>query len=452
MTHLTHLGRRAGVTALALLLAAMAAQAQKVTFKDPAEDDDGPGKYVYPTDPVYKPGSFDLTGFELKEKGDRVEVRVDVAAKLTDVWNTGSGFSLQTVFIFVQTADRRVKKTESKATQRAKAEEAKTAVGGAAPGGAATGEKPSGAAAGGAASTGEKPAGAAAGGAAAAGEKPAGAAAGEAESTGEKPAGATAAGEKPAAGAAGEKTSAAGSGKGGAAKAAPQGPKPPPGITVGLPGLDVQFGAEDAWDRCIILSPAPAAQVRAAVEALAPGLKDAIIVPDKVEGSGHTITATFERKALGVGGPKGGPPDNPKNDPRKWGFQVVMAGYDPYPATGDLLVRRVDEVEGQHRFGGGTDGNCSPNVLDVLAPDGEGDQDEVQEQHEMLQYECNPDNSVKKLASLQMVRMPDPEEEKRQEKEERRKKRQEQNAAPADKPSPAAPPPATNGPGGPGGG
>ena len=412
------LARRAGVAAVVVVLLAAAAQAQKVTFKDPAEDDDGPGKYTYPTDPVYKPGSFDLTAFELKVKGDKMEVRVDVAAKLADVWSTGSGFSLQTVFIFVQTADRRIKKTESKATLRAKAEEAKTAVG-AAPGAAAPGAAAS---------------------PTTAGEPPAGGA------TGEKPPAGGATSEKSTpAGAAGEKA-ASGTAKGKGAP--PQEPKVSPGITAGLPGLDVQFGPEDAWDRCIILSPAPAAQVRAAVEALAPKLKDVIVVPDRVEGSGHTISAVFDRRALEAADPKGGPKGSARSDPKKWGYQVVVAGYDPYPASGDLLVRRVNEVEGQHRFGGGTDGNCSPNVLDVLAPDGEGEQDEVQEQHQMLQYECNPDLSAKKLATLQMVRMPDPEEEKRLEKEERRRKRQEDKTAPAEKPNPAAvPPPASNGPG-----
>ena len=43
---------------LALAAATPAALAQKVSFKDPKDDDNGPGKYTYPTDPVYKPLSL----------------------------------------------------------------------------------------------------------------------------------------------------------------------------------------------------------------------------------------------------------------------------------------------------------------------------------------------------------------------------------------------------------
>jgi carbohydrate-binding DOMON domain-containing protein len=271
------------------------AAAQEVSFRDPAGDDDGPGKYVYPTDEVYKPGSFDLTNFTLKARGDKVEVRVSVAARLEDPWKTGSGFSLQIVFIFIQT-------------------EAKS-------------EKPS---------------------------------AAKAEA---KPAAKSA--SKPGGG----------------------------GFTQGLPGLGVQFAPEDAWDRCIILSPLPASRVREEVEAKAAAMKGAIVIPGRVRGSGHTIAATLDRKALGAG------------DPTTWGYQVVMASLDLFPAASDLLVRRVNEHESQHRFGGGTDGACDPNVIDVLASGGKGEPGEVEAQHRMLQYECNPDGTPKKLATLKMVHL-----------------------------------------------
>src|ERR1700687_1741055 len=88
---------------LARPAATPAALAQKVSFKDPKDDDNGPGKYTYPTDPVYKPGSFDMTGFTLKAHGDKVDLDVEMAAKLDDPWKTGSGFSVQMVFIFVKT-------------------------------------------------------------------------------------------------------------------------------------------------------------------------------------------------------------------------------------------------------------------------------------------------------------------------------------------------------------
>jgi carbohydrate-binding DOMON domain-containing protein len=323
------LGRAAAVgLAAALALAAVAvmatpAAAQKVSFKDPKDDDNGPGKYTYPTDPVYKPGSFDLTAFDLRAHGDKVDLGVTLAAKLEDPWNTGSGFSVQMVVIFIQTRARE------------KAGDEKTAV---AP-------KPG------------------------------------AEQTAAAP--------KPE----GEKAVAAPGPAGGTPGAA----KPGGGFTQGLPGLGIAFGPEDAWDRCIILSPLPASTVRAEVEAKAAAMKDAIVIPARVKGSGRTISATVDRRALGPG------------DPTGWGYQVVIASSDAYPAANSLLVRKVNETESQHRFGGGTDGDCAPNVLDVLAGEGKARPGEIEHQHQMLQYECNADNTPKRLATLKMVHLAKPE-------------------------------------------
>ena len=376
----------AAALAMGLALAATtpAAMAQKVSFKDPKDDDNGPGAYTYPTDPVYKPGSFDMTAFTLKAHGDKVDLAVEMAAKLEDPWKTGNGFSVQMVFIFVQT--------------RA----GKPADGGKAGAATAGGKKK-----GGSKSTGDKPATGkdadkAATGNAAAAKADAGKAADKADAgkpadkaDAGKPADKAAAG-KPAA----EETGAAAATPAGAKAAAAAEPEPGAaaqhGFTQGLPGLQVQFAPADAWDRCIILSPEPAARVRAEVEAKAAAMKDAIVIPARVKGSGHAISATIDRKALGPG------------DPTDWGYQVVVASSDPYPAADSLLVRKVTETESQHRFGGAGDGDCAPNVLDVLAGDGEGEPAEMAKQHEMLHYECNPpDHAPKMLATLTMVHVKD---------------------------------------------
>ena len=62
--------------------------------------------------------------------------------------------------------------------------------------------------------------------------------------------------------------------------------------------------------------------------------------------------------------------------------------------------------EGQHRFGGGTDTDCDPHVMDLLAGEGKGDASEVKAQHQMLAYECADDGSAKKAATLTMVGPP----------------------------------------------
>ncbi len=64
-------------------------------------------------------------------------------------------------------------------------------------------------------------------------------------------------------------------------------------------------------------------------------------------------------------------------DPASWGYQVVMQSNEGFPDKADLLTRKVNEFEGQHRFGGGTDYDCDPHVMDILAGAGTGDASEA---------------------------------------------------------------------------
>ena len=54
-----------------------------------------------------------------------------------------------------------------------------------------------------------------------------------------------------------------------------------------------------------------------------------------------------------------------------------MQSNEGFPDGKDLLTRKVNEYEGQHRFGGGTDSDCDPHVIDILAGNGTGAADEV---------------------------------------------------------------------------
>ncbi len=249
---------------------ASALAAQEVSFKDPTGDDNGPGTYTYPTDTVYKPGSFDLTGLTVSEKGGKVTIDVGVNSALEDPWGMKTGFSVQMIFVFVKTGT---------------------------------------------------------------------------------------------------------SG----------------GQTKGIPGTYVQFAADSGWDKCIILSPQGASRVKSEVGTKAADLAGAIVVPGRVKGSGRTISATVDKKDLGDG------------DITKWGYQVIVQSNEGFPDGKELLTRRVNEYEGQHRFGGGNDGDCDPHVIDILAGNGTGDASEVQAQHDMLKYECNADGTSKSMATLTMV-------------------------------------------------
>jgi hypothetical protein len=163
------------------------------------------------------------------------------------------------------------------------------------------------------------------------------------------------------------------------------------GNTKGLPGLNVAFAPKDAWEKVVILSPQPAGRVKSEVEIKASAMKGTILVPGRTRGSGRTISGSVDRKDLGEG------------DVSTWGYQVVVQSNEGFPASTDLLTRKVNEFEGQHRFGGGNDGDCDPHAMDVLAGSGTGDKSEIDAQHQMLASECNPDGTSKTMATLTMV-------------------------------------------------
>jgi carbohydrate-binding DOMON domain-containing protein len=224
------------------------------TMSDPTGDDKGPGTYTYPTDAVYKPGSFDITELQVVPSGNTVEFRVKVNSKIEDPWDSqawgGNGFSVQMAFIHIDTDHK------------------------------------------------------------------------------------------------------AGS-----------------GIVDGLPGTNVRFAPEEAWDRVVIISPQGATRVNSEIDLKCPQWKKNIIVPRVTRASGKTLIAVVDTAALG------GPPQE------GWGYQVLMQSNEGFPDKKDLLTRKVNESNGQHRFGGGSDYDNDPHVVDILVPP---DGDPVKKQYEIL--------------------------------------------------------------------
>jgi hypothetical protein len=222
------------------------------TMTDPTGDDNGPGTYKYPTDAVYKPGSFDITEVQVVPSGNTVEFRVKVGSTIEDPWDSaawgGNGFSVQMVIIHIDT-------------------------------------------------------------------------------------------------------------------------QPGSGVTQGLPGTNVRFAEDEAWDRAVIISPQGPTRVNSEIELKAAQHKDRIIVPRITRASGRTLTAVVDTSALG------GPPAE------HWGYQVLMQSNEGFPDKTDLLTRKVNEFEGQHRFGGGSDYDNDPHVMDIIVPP---NGDPVAKQHEIL--------------------------------------------------------------------
>jgi hypothetical protein len=154
------------------------------------------------------------------------------------------------------------------------------------------------------------------------------------------------------------------------------------GFAKGLPGQNIAFAPGNEWDKCVILSPQSAARVKQEVDGKAADMASAILIPKTTKGTGSKIIGSVSVSELGAG------------DPKAWGYQVVMQSNEGFPTATDLLSRKVNEYEGQHRFGGGNDAECDPHVMDILGDDQKG----------QLSYECNPDGTSKKLATLHMVK------------------------------------------------
>ncbi len=154
------------------------------------------------------------------------------------------------------------------------------------------------------------------------------------------------------------------------------------GFKDGPSGTNVQFADGNEWNYLIILSPQPPGRVKTEVEQKMPAAaQSAVLVPGHTKGAGRTISGSVDLEQLGGG------------DPATWGYQVVVQSNEGFPAGKDLLTRKVNEFEGQHRFGGGTDYDCDPHAMDILGDD----------QAAQLKYECAEDGSAKQLATLTMV-------------------------------------------------
>lgn len=248
------------LTLMVMAFAVNASAKTIVDMHDPKGDDKGPGTYIYPTDPVYKPGSFDIREVKIKQSGSKVIFKVKIATRITDPWDSkswgGNGFSLQFVQVYIDS-------------------------------------------------------------------------------------------------------------------------KPNAGHCDGLPGLNVKFKPTACWEKVVLISPQGKAKLSSEIDQKAKALKKDIVIPVKTRVRGMVLTAVVKKSDLG-GIPKA-----------NWGFQVIMQSNEGYPDSHDLLTRKVNEYQGKHRFGGGSDYDCDPQVLDILVPPAKGGKDEIQAQYKALKFHCD---------------------------------------------------------------
>ncbi len=70
---------------------------------DPTGDDDGPGTYTYPTDPVFEPAVFDLKRFSVGVDRSNLVFKFEVVGPINNVWGSGIGLSVQTFDVYLDT-------------------------------------------------------------------------------------------------------------------------------------------------------------------------------------------------------------------------------------------------------------------------------------------------------------------------------------------------------------
>lgn len=160
-----------------------------------------------------------------------------------------------------------------------------------------------------------------------------------------------------------------------------------------LPGIYCKFSPDEAWDKVIIVSPQPRSKVQSEIQEKAKDIAGDIVIPMKVTPRGNTIIALVRKDDLG------GAVDE------KWGYQVLMTSNEGYPANYEILTRRVNAKNGDHRFGGGDDGEGDPHFMDMLYPPAAGEKAEIEGQHKVLsQYKSDEDDKANNvLAVVPMV-------------------------------------------------
>lgn len=157
-----------------------------------------------------------------------------------------------------------------------------------------------------------------------------------------------------------------------------------------LPGINVKFKKGQAWDKLVFISPQPKSKILSEVKAKKKKLLKRLVVPQRTFARGSEIIAIVKKADLGT-------------PTKSWGFQAIMQSNEGYADKDSVLARKVNEYEGQHRFGGGSDYNCDPHVIDMLASPAKGGAAERSAQYSALKaHTCDAAGKGKK-AVIQMV-------------------------------------------------
>lgn len=206
---------------------------------DKVGDDNGPGTYTYPTDRVFKPGSFDLTNFKLVDAGSTYDFYFTIPIDFKNDWKNAGGWDVQMFDVYMNLGTGTHKMTVS--------------------------------------------------------------------------------------------------------------------------GRNVKIA--EGWDVALVVGPANAARMRKEIDDKNTDVADDVsdfeditaetFIPDAISTAGNTLVAKIAKDKLG-------------DLSKLTGIQVFMLGSEGYPTKTDTYNRVVNEFSAQWRYGGGSDYDGDPNVIDIL--------------------------------------------------------------------------------------
>lgn len=147
------------------------------------------------------------------------------------------------------------------------------------------------------------------------------------------------------------------------------------GHTETIPGTQVLIDPANAWEKVVFVDPHTVAKIHGEIDLKAAHLKDDIVLPTKNKPIGKSIKSTVKKADLGIA---------EDADISKFGYGILMLSATGFPGDWCVLMRRVNEYNGQHRFGNGADGAGDPNVMDMFAGNADGSDDEAELQYDML--------------------------------------------------------------------
>jgi hypothetical protein len=190
------------------------------------------------------------------------------------------------------------------------------------------------------------------------------------------------------------------------------------GFTSALPGRRVKFVPESAWDKMLLITPENYIQMTDDIKNKTDStqfikMAPHIIVPKCYRVKNREIIAIVDKSELGI-------------PQKEWGYQVMILGYysgdsansrtsfdqviNPRPENPvtDPLNTKINSVDwfknlevlsypGNHNFGGGSDYNGDPNVIDIITPPN------VNQYEVLSNYESYPNDDLDKYAVVSCV-------------------------------------------------